>query len=106
MTFYELMYGFAFIAPLLCALVEGRNAGFIGVLVALAVGPALGVCGFLLTRGLFRWVRRHAELGKDKPEGIWMLLVWLLCVGMVAGVGSICFVGIATTKFIASYVAG
>lgn len=106
MTFYELIYGLAFISPVLCALAQGGKAGLVGVLVALVVGPGLGACTFLVTRGLFRWVRQHAELGKSKPEGVWLFLMWVLCLAMLAGIGAFGFLGMTATKFIASHVAG
>ena len=94
MTFNELTYAIAFLTPVFCALSEGRKAGLLGVLVALVVGVGLGTCSFLVTRGLFRYVGRHPKLGKRNPEGVWMLLVWILCVGMFVGIGGIGALGI------------
>ena len=37
---------------------------------------------------------RHPKLGKRNPEGVWMLLVWILCVGMFVGIGGIGALGI------------
>jgi MFS family permease len=106
MTFNELMYGIAFVAPVFGALSEGRKAGLLGVLVALVVGVALGICSFLVTRRLFRYVGRHPELRKSNPEGVWMLLVWALCVAMFVGIGGIGALGIVATRFVTSHVVG
>jgi hypothetical protein len=106
MTFNELTYGIAFVTPVFCALSEGRKAGLLGILVALVVGVCLGICSFLVTRGLFRYVGRHPELGKRNPKGVWMLLVWILCVGMFVGIGGIGALGIVATGFVTSHVAG
>jgi len=106
MTFDELMYGISFLTPLGCALAEGRKAGFVGVLVALVMGVGLGICSFYTTRALFRWVRRHPELGKRNPDGLWPVLVWSLCVVMFVCIGGIGFLGIVATRFVISHVLG
>ena len=106
MTFNELTYGIAFLTPVFCAVAEGRKAGLVGVLLAVVVGIALGICSFLLTRGLFRYVGRHPELGKRNPEGAWMLWVWILCVAMFVGIGGVGALGVLATRLVTSHVAG
>jgi|SRR5208282_1787654 len=106
MTFDELMYGISFVTPLFCTLSAGRAAGFLGVVIALVVGAGLGICSFYMVRGLFKWVRRHPELGKRNPDGPWMLLSWGLCVAMFACIGGIGVLGILVTKLVTNHVLG
>ena len=104
MTFNELTYGIAFLAPLFGGIAEGRKAGLLGVLIGLFVGLGLGIGCFFATKAVFKWVRQHPELGKGYPSTFWGLVVWLLLVGLFACMGLSCVLGMLATKLVVTHV--
>jgi hypothetical protein len=100
MTFDELTYGISFLTPLFAAFLEGKKAGFLGVLIGLLVGFGLGIGGVFGTKAVFKCIRQHRELGKRNPPPLWTVLSWILCIALFVCIGGLGLLGMIATKLV------
>jgi len=91
--------------PFCGAIIEGRKAGILGIVIALAVGLVLGIGAVSGMRELFKWVSRHRQFGKQFSTPVWITIDILLFVMFFVLMIAICLLGGFITKSIIHNVA-
>jgi uncharacterized BrkB/YihY/UPF0761 family membrane protein len=105
MTIQELLIGICFTQALFFSVVAGKQSGAIGILIGVIVGLALGFAGLLGVRATFNRVNRHSQLGKRKPQFLWMIFSWFLFLVLLVSIVGLGILGKFVTRLVIRYVA-